>query len=619
MTRASLLVLILLAVALGSLWAAYRWSERYFLSEIADRGRASLTLYAENTRGWLGRFRALPRIYAHNPNVSALLQSPDDQQLIDTVNAFLSEWNLATGAADTYLLDRTGMTVAASNWADEISFVGNSYQFRPYYSQAMQGRLGRFFALGTSSYKRGYYFSYPVRAGTEIIGVTVVKVGVEEIEAKLGTSPNELFVTGPEGVILLAGNPDWRLKSLAPLDQAARSRILENRQFDLDRLEAVGPFGAQVQSGDGQLVTADPDPEAGPQEFLHLSLPMTVEGWTLHTLVNTRFARNQMVTTVLLAGSLLLGIALIATVIWQRRRRLVELLGERERARKTLERTVEERTADLKSSNLQLEAEVNERKAAEEELRLAQHELVQAGKLAALGQLSAALSHEFNQPLAAIRAYAENAGVFLDRGREVEAHDNIGHIVALTERMAGLSKHLSSFARKPQDSMRAVSLSGALTETLELLKGRLENAGLVPRIVAAEDGVWVLGGHIRLQQVIMNLVTNALDAMKEVDEPELSVTVERDGDVVRLIVEDNGTGLPSEHREEIFDPFFTTKEVGEGLGLGLSISFNILKDFGGSIAAENRAGGGARFTLALQAAEPPSEDTGATGTREAAE
>jgi len=619
MTRASILVLILLAVALASLWATYRWSERYFLSEIADRGRASLTLYAENTRGWLGRFRALPRIYAHNPNVIALLRSPADQQFIDTVNALLSEWNLATGAADTYLLDRTGLTIAASNWADEISFVGQNYEFRPYYTQAMQGRLGRFFALGTSSNKRGYYFSYPVRAGTEVIGVTVVKVGVEEIEAKLASSPNELFIAGPEGVILLAGNPDWRLKSLVPLDQAARSRILENRQFDLERLDAVGPFGAQIEDGDGQLVTTRPYPEAGPQEFLHLSLPMTVEGWTLHTLINTRFARNQMVTTVLLAGSLLLGIALIATVIWQRRRRLVELLGERERARKTLERTVEVRTADLKSSNLQLEAEVNERKAAEEELRLAQHELVQAGKLAALGQLSAALSHEFNQPLAAIRTYAENAEAFLDRGREAEAHDNMDHIVALTERMAGLSKHLSSFARKPQDSVRAVSLNGALSETLELLKGRLEKAGLMPRVVAAADAVWVLGGHIRLQQVIMNLITNALDAMKGVDEPELLLTVERDGDAVRLIVEDNGTGLPVRHADEIFDPFFTTKDVGEGLGLGLSISFNILKDFGGSITAENRPGGGARFTLTLRAAEPPSEDRDETSAREAAE
>ena len=105
----------------------------------------------------------------------------------------------------------------------------------------------------------------------------------------------------------------------------------------------------------------------------------------------------------------------------------------------------------------------------------------------------------------------------------------------------------------------------------------------------------------------MNLVTNALDAMKGVDAPRLVVTVEGDGEVVRLIVEDNGEGLPEAEREQIFDPFFTTKEVGEGLGLGLSICFNIVKDFGGSITAEAGALGGARFILSLQAAEPLDE------------
>lgn len=614
--RTSLLALILLAVVLGSLWATYRWSERYFVSEIADRGRDSLDLYTENIRGWLGRFRSLPRIYAHNPDVLDLLRNPGEARLTDRVNEFLTKWNLATGAADTYLLDRSGLTIAASNWADEVTFVGNSYEYRPYYIQAMQGRLGRFFALGTASHKRGYYFSYPVRAGSKIIGVAVVKVGVEEIEAKLASSADELFVTGPEGVILLAGRPDWRLKSLAPLDEAARRRIAENRQFDLDRVEPVGPFGSALQNRDGQLVVASLDPDIGEQEFLHLSSPMTVEGWTLHTLVNTGFARNQVVTTVLLAGSLWLGIGLIAIVIWQRRRRLVELLSERERARSTLERTVEARTADLKASNLQLEAEVHERKAAEDELRRAQNELIQAGKLAALGQLSAALSHEFNQPLAAIRTYSENAEILLDRGREAEVRSNIGHIVALTERMAGLSKHLSSFARKPKDSARTVSLSAALSETLELLAGRLDAAGLEPQVIASEDQVWVLGGHIRLQQVIMNLITNALDAMKGVEWPQLIVRLERHEAAVRLVVEDNGKGLPDGRNEEIFDPFFTTKDVGEGLGLGLSISFNILKDLGGSITAENRQPAGAKFTLTLQAADPPRE---ATEPKEAAE
>ena len=599
---------ILLLLALAGLWATYKWSEDYFFSEIADRGRTALDLHAENVRGWLGRFRSLPQIYARNPTISELLNAPEDPRLLDVVNASLTEWNLSTGAADTYLLDREGNCIAASNWDDEVTFVGNNYSYRPYYKLAVQGQLGRFFALGTASHRRGYYFGYPVRDGDEIIGVTVVKVGVSEIEAKLQSSPHELFVSGPDGVILMAGPADWRLKALAPLDEAARQRIVENRQFDLNNLPTVGPFGAALREGDGQLVRASPDPEAGLEEFLHLSLPMTIEGWHLHILVNTGFARGQIVTSTLLASSLLVGIGLVVTVIWQRRRRLVELLGERERARATLERTVEERTSDLQNSNLQLEAEVAERKAAETELRQTQSELVQAGKLAALGQMSAALSHEFNQPLAAIRTYADNAGVFLERGRDDKAQDNIAHIVGLTDRMAGLSKHLSSFARRPEGSVRPIQLKQALNETLELLAGRLKSAEVVPRVNAPDGELWVLGGHIRLQQVIMNLVVNALDAMKDVPQPELIITLQTSEPGVRLTVEDNGHGLPEDQREQIFDPFFTTKEVGAGLGLGLSISYNFVKDFGGSLTAENRPGGGACFMLTLQPAEP-SEDT----------
>lgn len=617
LNRLLLLVPAALALVAAVLWGTYRWSERAFLADTAERGRDSLTLYAENMRGWLGRYRALPRIYAQNPNVAALLADPENRALTDTVNAFLTEWNLATGAADTYLLDRSGTAIAASNWSDEITFVGQNYTYRPYYTQAMRGQLGRFFALGTASGKRGYYFSYPVRAGAEAIGIMVVKVGVEEIEQKLETGTDELFVTGPGGVILMAGHPDWRLKTLAPLDEAARERIRRNRQFDLDTLSPVGAFGAALVDGEDRLVTASPDRlEPGPQEYLRLSQAMTIEDWRLHILVSTRSAKAQAWTNVLLAGSLTLGLGLIATVIWQRRRRLVERLAERERARATLERRVEERTVDLRASNLQLAEEVAERKAAEEELRRAQNELVQAGKLAALGQMSAALSHEFNQPLAAIRTYADTAGVFLDRGRDGEARDNIGHISALTERMAELSKHLSSFARKPRDSTRVVSLNSALNETLELLTGRFEAAGLVPAVTAGDETLWVRGGHIRLQQVIMNLLTNALDALRNSAAPFLGIALERAGDRVVLLVEDNGPGLSEQHRDQIFDPFFTTKEVGQGLGLGLSISYNIVKDFGGSIVPENRAEGGARFRLILRAAAAPEETS---DSRDAAE
>jgi two-component system C4-dicarboxylate transport sensor histidine kinase DctB len=261
----------------------------------------------------------------------------------------------------------------------------------------------------------------------------------------------------------------------------------------------------------------------------------------------------------------------------------------------------------LSLANQSLEQEVSERRLAEDELRQTQTELIQAGKLAALGQMSAALSHEFNQPLTAIRTYAENAITLFERGRQAEAEENIKQVSQLTEHMAELSKHLSRFARKPQIKTRPVSLTGALRETLSLLQGRMEKQAVEAVIELPSEEVWVIGGHIRLQQVMMNLITNALDAMRGEALQVLEIRAARQDGRVRLTIADSGAGIVPEIFDKIFDPFVTTKDVGQGLGLGLSISFNIIKDLGGSLTARNRDEGGACFTVDLKAAKPAEE------------
>jgi len=582
------------------LWAAQVSAKRHFLAETTERARTVLALQAENLRGWLDRYRALPRIYAETSAVRALLADPENPSLLERVNQRLSLWNAASGAADTYLLDRSGLTLAASNWADPITFVGKNYSYRPYYTQAMQGRLGRFFALGTASGKRGYYFSYPVVQEGRILGAVVVKAGVEAVEAELAANPTQIFVTGPEGVVLLAGNPDWRLKVVRPLSRPATARIRRNRQFDLAMLTPL-PFDAAA-TAEGRPVSLE-----GAGEQLLLSRALPAEDWTINLLVPTASARSQTLTTVLLVGLILAVATLVAALIWQRRRRLIERLRAREEAQATLERTVGERTADLRRANLLLEEEVRERKAAEEDLRRAQSELVQAGKLAGLGQMSAALSHEFNQPLAAIRSYAENAVAFLQRGEDDRVKSNLQQVSTLIERMAELSGHLRSFARRPQIEVRAVSLAAALDEAVSLLSGQLEKAGIALEMSLPAGPLWVRGGHIRLQQVVVNLLSNALDALAGRPAPTIRIAVEERPGRLIVSVEDNGPGLPEADLERVFDPFFTTKEVGKGLGLGLSISYNIVKDFGGHLAAGNRPEGGARFTVALSAAAAPLE------------
>ena len=259
----------------------------------------------------------------------------------------------------------------------------------------------------------------------------------------------------------------------------------------------------------------------------------------------------------------------------------------------------EERTADLTAANVQLEREIAEREAAEAELRRAQDDLIQAGKLAALGQMSAALSHEFNQPLAAIRSYADNAQLLIERNREAEACGNLRLIKDLTARMAEISKHLMTFARKPRSELRPVALAEVLDETLDFLRIRLERAGAEVAVDQPDRSLAVRAGRVRLQHVILNLVANALDAMRDNPRPRLEIAVrEKDGRVA-ISLRDHGPGIPEDQLGRIFDPFFTTKDVGEGLGLGLSISYNIVKDFDGSLRAENHPEGGAVFTIEL--------------------
>jgi two-component system C4-dicarboxylate transport sensor histidine kinase DctB len=578
--------------------------QRQLRADVVEDGEAALTLYTEMTRGWLDRYMALAPIYARDPLVIAALLAPGSLQAEDALNRKLERWNTASGTSDTYVMDLRGVTVGASNWAEDYSFVGRNFGYRPYFREAAEGRLGRFFGLGTTSGQRGYYFAAPVRGAGGVIGVVVVKASVDGLEQDLRLGAHPAFVTDEAGIILMAGNPVLRMTALEPVSETDRARIAATRQFDLDTI-ALAPLQPAGGWGGGAALLSGPSDRTGSGTVtaLHLTRPMAAENWQMHVLVDTAPVRAGLwLAAVLLAAALVVALA-IAGLIWERRRRLIDRLREREQAQAMLERRVAERTADLSAANAALQTEVGERRAAETSLRQTQSELVQAGKLAALGQMSAALSHEFNQPLTAIRTYSENAIAFLEAGAGPKASENLSRVLRLTERMAQLSKHLTRFARRSPETVNPVDLDEALAETLALLQGRLERAE-AEVIRAGDTGLRVLGGQVRLQHVFMNLIGNALDAVPEGTRPRIVVEVAERGDAVTIAVTDNGAGIPAEVLARIFDPFFTTKEVGKGLGLGLSISFNIVKDFGGTMQAENRPEGGARFVVTQRRAAP---------------
>ncbi len=300
-------------------------------------------------------------------------------------------------------------------------------------------------------------------------------------------------------------------------------------------------------------------------------------------------ARTMLVAILLSLCLLGLGLA----VVIQRRARLQERMHMQIEAQAELERRVEERTADLARVNLQL--------------RQTQADLIQAGKLAGLGQMSAALSHEFNQPLAAAKTYADSATMLIDRDRIPEARDNLGRISNLIDRMASISRHLRNFARKPNEKLGPISIEEVVEETLEIVSARLGTADATLSMNFEPGLPSVQGGSVRLQQVLVNIITNACDAVEGLDDRKIELSAQRAQGRVVIEIADRGPGVPAAIMERIFDPFFTTKGVGKGLGLGLSISYNIIKDFGGSLTVGPREGGGALFRIELLEAEALNE------------
>jgi len=599
----ALLAVVALAVALAIL--ALPRIERFFLIETGRQSDATLTLAVEGLEGALRRYQPLPALIAERPQLRTLLADPGNADLQAEINEELRQTAHLVSASDIYLMDITGLTVAASNYRQDRTFLGRSFEFRPYFTQALDGGLGRYFALGTTSLERGYFYAAPVEDGTRIIGVIALKFTVDGFENAWRGGEADIIVTDRRGVVFMSNRPDWHFRTLHPLESEELAAIAGTRQYPLER---ILPLGAQSRELQDRLRLTSID---GAGDFVSSSRAIPEAGWIVTILRPTSPARSQALTmlALLVLGILLAG--LVAGVFLQRRARLVERFELQRQQRALLEQRVAERTADLNQANRQLIQEIEDRKATEQRLRQTQNELVQAGKLAALGQMSAALSHEFNQPLAAVKSYAENAAAFLDRGRDAEARQNVTLISQMADRMAAISKHLRNFARRPQDRIGPVPLMGVLDDALGLMAPRLKAAHAVVVLDRPEGDIAVMGGRVRLQQVVMNLVSNALDAMEDQSAPRLEIAVHTDAGRVQLTVRDVGPGLSDDTLAQLFDPFFTTKSPGKGLGLGLSISYNIVRDFGGTLGARNHPEGGAVFTVDLAAATDHSHEVAA--------
>ena len=595
----SLQIAASLAVMLAALWLIV-WPrlERYFLLQAAEQNAVTLRLASDSLRAALDRYAPLPHLIAQSPTLVALLRTPNAPGAVAAANTELLNTALAVSASDVYVMGADGTALAASNYyKGDGSFIGNNFSFRPYFTQALAGSLGRYFALGTTSGERGYFYATPVRDGPEVVGVVAVKFTVDAFEESWRGSASEVIVTDVNGVVAMSSRREWHFRTTERIDDEKLKAIALNRQYPLDQLTPLD-MQRRALSGSADIATV------GGMEYVASSADVIeTAGWSVTSLVPTAGARTQ--AMLVLAVIALVGLfAILAVAAW-RQRGLQAAAVQRE-----LEARVRERTDALR-------IEVDERRATEVELRRTQASLVQAGKLSALGQMSAALSHEFNQPLAAVKSYAENAGSFLDRGQTAQARENITRISALADRMAKISKHLRNFARRPDEASGPVALDKIIEDAVAVVEPRLKRDAITLDMSLPGAAAVVQGGHVRLQQVVVNLLTNASDASGPGGHVVLAAAPLDTG--WQVTVRDFGAGIPQDAQSQMFDPFFTTKETGKGLGLGLSISFNIVRDFGGTLWGRNHVEGGAVFGVDLRAAEGVADVPGVPSASEAAE
>lgn len=600
---------LLLVLLMGlSGFGAHRVAQQLGLADLQATGLHRLDLYTASLEREIGKYAFLPGTLGLERDVLDLLRRPADDKLAPSVNAYLEQLNDRAGTLSIYVIDTTGHVVASSNWRRADSFIGEDLSFRPYFREAMDSGNGRFFGIGTTRGEPGYYLASTLADDSRTLGVAVIKVSLEQLEKSWSTVEAPAMVSDENGVVILGSVADWKFTTLRPLDESTRRAFDQTQQYNR---RALTPLElkeiAELEHGARLVSIAKKGPEmvsvypvAG--RFLAQSRLLPGTPWTLTVLshleqVDEIAQSRAMVAIVGAAFLFMLGLTLD-----ERRRHLKDMLAAREALQKAhdqLERKVDERTADLSAANHLLQDEIAERIRAERTLRAAQDELVQAGKLAVIGQLSTGIAHELNQPLAALRTLSGNGVRFLERGDLATTRANLERIAQLVDRMGLITGQLRAFARKSSGQLQPVALCQALDNALALLEPRLRqaNAEIVRHCPLPEPRARCDAN--RLEQVLINLIGNALDAMDGQPAPCIELDCAgRDGQAL-LSVRDHGPGLDEAALSHLFEPFFTTKAAGVGLGLGLTISAGIVRDFGGTLSGANHPEGGAVFTLEL--------------------
>ncbi len=519
------------------------------------------------------RLRSLPAVAAEDVRVRDALAGTGPLQ---AANTYLETVAVHAQAGELFLIDGQGNTIAASNWNREGSFVGENYAFRPYFQEAMATGQGQFYAIGVTTGVPGYFLSTRIDAG-DIRGVLVVKLDLRPLENIWRSADADVALADANGVVFLSARPDWQYRALTALSPDALSQIAVTRAYEGVPLATSAPLVSTAMEGSDAIGDG----------WIARTSTMPSTGWQVIAARATAGMQLLSLGAAVLAALATLAIA-AAFKAWEQRRQIIALrLSQSEK----LESMVIARTKDLAR-------EVDARVQAEIDLRATQEALVHTEKMAALGRMSTAIVHEISQPLAAMEATLSAAELGLDQ-KDAATAKRLDKARGLIRRMQRTTKHLKSFARKDVAQLSLIDICAPVASALDLVAPRARAIGVVPVFHAPEGRVEVMAGAIRIEQVVANLLLNALDAVADIPEAQITVTLTTDAGQAKLCVEDTGKGIADADLSKVGEPFFSTKLSGSGLGLGLAICKAILSDFNGTLDIRSNRDQGTRVTVTL--------------------
>ncbi|WP_373938745.1 ATP-binding protein [Vibrio kanaloae] len=590
------------------------------LNEAANK--ANLQIDSE-----LDKFEQIPDLLSHDPRLLSYFdQSPQSDRMATTqLNKLLFEWSSQSQADTIYIHNPSGTVVASSNYQKAQTFVGENFSFRPYFASAIKGNNTQYVALGARSNVRGYFLSSPLYIAKEVVGVITVKVSLENLENILTSDDFEIIVLDSNQVVFLSSQIHWLYHSLLPLSEQQQQDIALQRQYGQSQISIIEAFrSSSVAKEINEANQSNGIPASQEQRNLTANQLFKLGNFNLYP---TEISHNQYqvialketnaeILKVLQIDVIFVVIySLVALIAWSWRQTYVAKVALT-RLNQNLEQAVDKRTQYLKQSNQQLQQTIFQYQESQLKLKQTEQELTQTAKLAVLGELSASINHEINQPLAALRTYSENSVKLLEMGRSDLVKSNLDKMIALNASITKIITRLKVFTRKvTKQQHHKANLHQAINNATTILSTLMLKHGITLRLSTVPNDINIAIHPTELEQVLVNLIHNAIQALQQqcleqetlkeqqaqghhlnqLASPQIGVEWQLQNGTCRLIIWDNGIGISDDKLEQLFDPFFTTKP--EGLGLGLSISKRIIEAYHGTIKATQRAPSGMLFSL----------------------